>query len=70
MRHDTLNWHNYGGYTEMTAPSLNIYSTNDDTSKRIIAHEGLSQKCSTDESESKNYCRVVVLTMANQHALS
>ena len=26
MRADTLNWHDYGGYTEMTASSSNIYS--------------------------------------------
>ena len=30
MRSDTLNWHDYGGHTEMTAPSLNIYSTDED----------------------------------------
>ena len=30
MRADTINWHNYGGYTEMTDPSSNVYSTNED----------------------------------------
>ena len=53
MRSDTLNWHDYGGYTEMTAPSSNVYSTDEDESKRIIVHETLLQNCSTDESESK-----------------
>ena len=48
MRYDTLNWHGYGGYTEMTAPSSNVYSTDEDESKHIIVHEGLSQCCSTN----------------------
>ena len=30
MRSDTLNWHDYGGYTEMTAPSSNVDSTDKD----------------------------------------
>ena len=49
MRSDTLNWHNYGGYTEMTAPSSDIYFTEEDESKRIIMQEGLSQSCSKNE---------------------
>ena len=53
MRADTLNGHDYGGYTEMTALSSNVYSTDVDKSKRIIAHETLSQSCSTDEGKSK-----------------
>ena len=53
MRSDILNWHNYGGYTEMTALSSDVYSTEDNESKRIIVHEGLSQSCSTNEGESK-----------------
>ena len=36
MRSDTLNWHNYGGYKEMIAPSSNVYTTDRDESKRII----------------------------------
>ena len=50
----------------MTAPSSNFYSTDEDKSKRIIVHKGLSQSCSTNEDESKqsivnktlshNYC--------------
>ena len=36
MRSDTLNWHGYGSYTEMTAQSSNVYSTDEDESKRII----------------------------------
>ena len=53
MRYDTLNWHDYGVYTEMTDPYSNVYSTNEDESKRIIVHEGLSHSCSTNEGESK-----------------
>ena len=53
MRSNTLNWNDYGGYTEITAPSLNVYSTDEDKSKRIIVHERLSQSCSTNEGESK-----------------
>ena len=48
MRFDTLNWHDYGGFTEMTAPSLNVYSTDEEESKHIIVHETLSQNYSTD----------------------
>ena len=51
MRSNTLNWNDYGGYTEMTAPSLNVYSTDEEKSKRNIVHEGLSQSCSTNEGE-------------------
>ena len=49
----TLNWHDYGGYTEMTAPSLNDYSRSEDESKRIIVHETLSQTCSVNKDKSK-----------------
>ena len=34
MRADTLNWHYCGGYTEMTAPSSNIYYMDEDESVR------------------------------------
>ena len=54
MSYNTLNWHNYGSYMEMTAPSSNIYSTDEYKSKRIIVHNGLSQSCSTNEGESKH----------------
>ena len=37
----------------MTAPSLNIYATDEDESKRIIVHETLSHSCSTNKSKSK-----------------
>ena len=53
MRADTLNWNDYGGYTEMTASSSNINSTDEDESKRITVHEILLQNCSTIEDESK-----------------
>ena len=51
MRADTLNWYDYGGYTKMTAPSLNVYSANKDESKRSIVNKTLSQNCSADEEE-------------------
>ena len=53
MRSDTLNWHGYGDYTEMTALSSNVYYMDEDESKRIIVHENLLQNCSTNEDESK-----------------
>ena len=52
-RADALNWHDYGGYTETTALSSNVYSIDKDESKRIIAHETLSQNCSANKDESK-----------------
>ena len=57
MRSDTLNWHDYGGYTEMTALSSNIYTTDENESKHIIVHKGLSQSCSMNKGESK--CSIV-----------
>ena len=53
MRSDKLNWYDHGGYTEMTAPYLNVYVMDKDELKCIIVHEGLSENCSTDVSESK-----------------
>ena len=41
MRSDTLNWHYYGGYTEMTVPSSNVYSMDEDESKLIIVSKTL-----------------------------
>ena len=57
----TFNWHDYGGYTVMTAPSLNVYSMDEDESKLIIVHNTLSQnysedvdkKCSTEMEKSE-----------------
>ena len=48
MRSDNLNWHDYGSYKEMTAPSSNFYSTDEDKSKRIIVNKTLLQKYSAD----------------------
>ena len=66
MRADALNWHGYGSYTEMTAASSNVYSADEEESKRIIVHKHLSQNFSANEDESKqsiinetlsqNYC--------------
>ena len=53
MRSDKLNWHNHGGYTKMTDPSLNVNVTDKDESKEIIVHKTLSENSSTDVSESK-----------------
>ena len=53
MRADTLNWHNYGGYTEITAHYLNNCSTDEDESKCIIMHETLLQHCSANKDKSK-----------------
>ena len=39
MRADALNWHGYGGSTEITAPYSNVCSTDEDESKRIILHK-------------------------------
>ena len=49
MISNTHNWHDYFGYTKMTSPSLNVYSTDKDESKCIIMHKCLSQSCSTKE---------------------
>ena len=43
MRSDTLNWHDYGGYTKITAPSSNVYSTDEDESKRIIVQKKFAE---------------------------
>ena len=53
MTSNNLNWHNHGGYTKMTAPSLNVNATDKDESKRIIMHKTLSENCSADVSKSK-----------------
>ena len=62
MRSDALSCHSYGVYTEMTAPSSNICSTDKDKSKRIIVHETLSQSCSANKDESNR-------SIANKHLL-
>ena len=51
MISDTLNWHNYGGYTEMNSPSLTVCSTDEDKSKQSIVNENLSQNYSADVDE-------------------
>ena len=51
MRSDNLSWHNHGGYTEMTAPSLKDNVTDGDESKRIIVHKILLENSSTDVSK-------------------
>ena len=51
MRADALNWHDYGGYTKMTALPSNVNSTDEDKSKRSIINKTLLQNCSADEDE-------------------
>ena len=51
MRADTLNWHDYGGYTEITVTSSNFYFTGEDKSKRSIVNKNSSQNCSAKENE-------------------
>ena len=53
MRSDKLNWHDHGGYTKITAPSLNVNVTDEDKSKEIIVHKTLSKNKSKDVSKSK-----------------
>ena len=52
-RYNNLNWHNHCSYIEIPDTSLNVNAMNEDESKRIIVHEGLSDNCSTDVNESK-----------------
>ena len=70
MRYNNLNWHNHGGYTEMTYPSLNVNATEKDKSKRIIVHEGLSDNFSTDVIESKRNIVNGILSQNNSTDLS
>ena len=53
MISDNLNWYDHGGYTEMTAPSLNVNVTDEGKSKRSIANKKLLQSCSTNKNKSK-----------------
>ena len=53
MIYNNLNWHDHGGYTEMTAPSLNVNAMDKDESKLIIVHGMLLDNCSTNVNESK-----------------
>ena len=48
MRADALNWHDYGGYTEMNSPLLTVCSTGEDESKQSIINRNLSQNYSVD----------------------
>ena len=66
MRYDSFNWNGYGGYTEMTAPSSNVCSTDEDESKRIIVHKTLPQSCSANKDESKQ--RIVNTTLSQNYS--
>ena len=54
MRSDNLNWYDYGGYIEMTAPYSNVNVTNEGESKHSIENKKLSQGCSTNDNRSKH----------------
>ena len=66
MRSDNLNWHNHGGYTEMTAPSLNANATYKYKSKRVIVHKTLSENGSTSVSNSK--CNIANKTLLKKNS--
>ena len=53
IRSDKLNWHDHGGYTEITSSSLNVNVTDEDKSKEIIVQETLSENNSKDVSKSE-----------------
>ena len=53
MISDNLNWHDHGGYTEISALSLNVNVMDKDELKHIIVHKSLLDNCSTNISESK-----------------
>ena len=53
MRANSLNLQVYPVRTEMTAPSLDVCSIDEDEPKDIIVHKTLSQIFSTDEDKPK-----------------
>ena len=52
-RSDNLNWHDHGGYTEITDTSSNVNVLDQGKSKRSIVNENLLQSCSTTNNKSK-----------------
>ena len=70
MRYNKLNWHNHGGYTEITAPSLNVNAADEDESKRIIVHKFLLENCSAGVSESKGIIVNETLSQKNSADVS
>ena len=70
MISDNLNWYDHDGYTEITAPSLNVNVTDEDESKHIIVHESLSENCSTDISKSKRNIVNETLSQKNSASVS
>ena len=65
MRSNNLNGHNYGGYTEINAPSLNVNFSDEDKSKFIIVHKSLSENRYTDINESKHNITKKTLSQNN-----
>ena len=70
MRSDNLNWNNHGGYTDMTAPSLNVDVTDKGESKEIIVHKNLSENSSTGVSKSERNIVNVTLSQNNSAGVS
>ena len=70
MRSDNLNWYDHGGYTEMTAPYLNVNVTDEDESKRIIVHKSLLKNSSTDVGKSERNIVNKILSQNNSTILS
>ena len=66
MRSNNLNWHDHGGYTEITAQSLNVNVTDKDESKHIILHKGLSENFSTNVSKSNQ--KIVNETLSQKNS--
>ena len=67
---DTLNWHDHGGYMEMTAPSSNVNVTNEEESKEIIVHKTLSENSSTEIIKSERNIVNKTLSQNNSADLS
>ena len=71
MRDDALNWHSYGRYTEMTAPSLNFCSTdeeNQNTSSCTKLHRIVFPQTRTNKNKALSanlYRRTILRTWTN-----
>ena len=58
MRYDNRNWHNHGGYMEMTAPSLNVNVTDEDESKENIVCENFNREYFYKTLSQNNYADI------------
>ena len=66
MISNKINWHDHGGYTEMTAPSSNVNVTDEKKSKEIIVHKTLSENQSKEMIESE--CNIVHETLLQNNS--